>query len=151
MAFSLQELSDRLEINDLLVRYTKAIDEKNWDLLDQVFTADATIDYSSSGGVAGPLPEVKRWLERGLAAFPETLHLIGNSEVELEGDRARAKTAVYNPMFFAKPEGGRHHFAVGAYYIDELVRTPEGWRIASRLEQHHFTEGELPAGLVIPE
>lgn len=151
MAFSLQELSDRLEINDLLVRYTKAIDEKNWDLLDRVFTADATIDYSSSGGVAGPLPEVKRWLERGLAAFPETLHLIGNSEVELEGDRARAKTAVYNPMFFAKPQGGRHHFAVGAYYLDELVRTPEGWRIASRLERHHFTEGELPADLVIPK
>ena len=151
MTLSLQEVSDRIEIGDLLIRYTKAIDEKDWDLLDQVFTSDARLDYVSSGGIAGTFSQVKGWLAKALAPFPETLHLIGNSEVQLDGDSARARTAVYNPMFFARADGGRHHFAVGAYYNDELVRTADGWRIAKRVEDHAFTEGEHPAELVIPD
>ena len=151
MTFSLQEISDRIEIDDLLIRYTKAIDEKDWDLLDQVFTPKAELDYVSSGGIAGPFAEVKAWLANALAPFLETLHLIGNTEVQLDGDSAKARTAVYNPMFFAKPDGGRQHFAVGAYYNDELVRTPDGWRISKRVEDHAFTEGALPAELVIPD
>ena len=151
MTLSLQEISDRIEINDLLIRYTRAIDEKDWDLLDRVFTPDARLDYVSSGGIAGPFSKVKAWLSKALAPFPETLHLIGNSEVQLSGDAATARTAVYNPMFFARADGGRHHFAVGAYYDDELVRTAEGWRIARRVETHAFTEGEHPAELAIPD
>ena len=50
---STREISDRLQIQALLVRYTKAIDDKDFDLLDQVFTPDAHIDYASSGGPAG--------------------------------------------------------------------------------------------------
>ena len=56
---SLREISDRIQINDLLVRYTSAIDEKDWALLDTCFTPDAHVDYVSSGGVKGSYPEVR--------------------------------------------------------------------------------------------
>ena len=36
MTLSLQQISDRIEINDLLIRYTRAIDQKDWELLDTV-------------------------------------------------------------------------------------------------------------------
>ena len=49
----LQEISDRLEITDVLTRYTRAIDTGDWDRLDTVFTPDAEIDYTESGGIAG--------------------------------------------------------------------------------------------------
>jgi hypothetical protein len=55
-------LSDRLEIDDLLTTYTMAIDEGDWDALDRVFTPDAHLDYSASGGTVGAFPEVKAWL-----------------------------------------------------------------------------------------
>ncbi|MEV5559052.1 nuclear transport factor 2 family protein [Nonomuraea wenchangensis] len=45
-----RELADRLEIADLLARYTRAVDSGRWERLDEVFTADAVIDYSSAGG-----------------------------------------------------------------------------------------------------
>ena len=48
----LQEISDRLEIADVLTRYTRAIDTGDWDKLDTVFTPDAEIDYTESGGIA---------------------------------------------------------------------------------------------------
>jgi 3-phenylpropionate/cinnamic acid dioxygenase small subunit len=146
MTLSLQQISDRIEINDLLIRYTRAIDQKDWDLLDTVFTPDAEVDYVSSGGIKGSYPEIRAWLEKVLALFPVTVHYVTNSEVTLQGDRAAARTAVYNPMFLGSSGGSLHHFAVGAYYVDELVRTEAGWRIAKRREEQAFLEGSLPKG-----
>jgi hypothetical protein len=144
MTLTLQQISDRIEINDLLIRYTRAIDQKDWELLDTVFTPDAEVDYVSSGGIKASYPEVRVWLEKVLALFPVTVHYVTNSEVTLQGDRAAARTAVYNPMFLGNADGSRHHFAVGAYYVDELVRTEAGWRIAKRREEQAFIEGSLP-------
>ena len=42
----LQEISDRIEIDDLFARYCHAIDERDWDALDDIFTPDARIDYA---------------------------------------------------------------------------------------------------------
>ena len=126
---SIEEISDRIQIDDLLTRYTVAIDTKDWNLLDTCFTPDAHVDYTTSGGIKGSYPDVRAWLERALAAFPITQHFISNTVVELKGDEASSKTYVYNPMATQKPEGGQHVFNVGAYYIDKLVYTSEGWRI----------------------
>lgn len=150
MTMTLQQISDRIEINDLLVRYTRCIDTKDWNRLDTCFTPDAHVDYTQSGGTKGKYPDVRAWLEKALAPFPMTVHYITNSAVELDGDRASARTAVYNPMGYGKKDGSLHMFTVGAYYVDELVRTPEGWRIARRVEEAAFMEGTLPDELQIP-
>ncbi|RIL07964.1 MAG: hypothetical protein DCC71_01165 [Proteobacteria bacterium] len=145
-----RELSDRLQINDLLIRYTRAIDTKDWKLLDSCFLPDADVDYTATGGIAGKYPEVRGWLAKALAPFPITVHYVTNSIVELDGDRARARTLVFNPMFFANPDGSLHDFTVGATYVDELVWTDEGWRIAKRSEEAGFMQGSLPTALQIP-
>ena len=147
---SVQELSDRLQINDLLTRYTVAIDQKDWSLLDTCFTKDAHLDYTSAGGVAGDYPTVRKWLEAALALFPMTLHYVTNSVVELNGDAATARTAVLNPMGFQQKDGSLHLFTVGAYYNDELARGDEGWRIRQRIEEQAFMQGSLPEALQVP-
>jgi len=148
---SIREISDRIHIHDLLIRYTRAIDTKDWALLDTCFTPDAHLDYTATGGTAGAYPEVRAWLEKALAPFPITVHYITNSAVELDGDRARARTLVYNPMFFANPDRSLHDFTVGATYVDELVWTDQGWRIARRVEEAGFVQGTLPPALEIPQ
>ena len=150
MALSAQELSDRIEINDLLVRYARAIDARDWDLLDEVFTADAHIDYSSSGGVAGSYPEIKAWLGKALGQFTGYVHLLGNITVTLDGDEARAETFVANPMQVAD-DTGTHTFTVWAVYRDHLLRAESGWRIAERVESQLLFEGQLPPSLSIPD
>ena len=50
---SLAEVSDRLEIQQLLVDYSTAIDQRRFDDLDNVFTPDAYIDYRELGGIDG--------------------------------------------------------------------------------------------------
>ncbi len=149
-SLSIQEISDRIQINDLLTRYTVAIDTKDWALLDTCFTPDAHVDYTTSGGTKGPYPEVRVWLEKALAAFPMTQHFISNTTVTIEGDRAKSRTYVINPMGFPKEDGSLHIFTVGAYYNDELVFTDEGWRIAKRIEEQAYLDGTLPEALQIP-
>jgi 3-phenylpropionate/cinnamic acid dioxygenase small subunit len=41
---SLEEISDRLEIQQFLVAYSTAIDQRRFDDLDGVFTSDAYFD-----------------------------------------------------------------------------------------------------------
>ena len=146
-----REISDRIRINDLLIRYTRAIDTKDWKLLDSCFTPDADVDYTASGGVACKYPEVRAWLAKALAPFPITVHYITNSTVDLRGDRASARTLVLNPMFFANRDGSLHDFTVGATYVDDLVWTDAGWRIARRVEEAGYMQGTLPAALQIPK
>ncbi len=148
---SIKEISDRIRINDLLVRYTVALDTKDWDLLDSVFLPDAQVDYTTSGGIRGKYPEVKAWLQKALAAFSMTQHMISNSTVTIEGDRATGRTMVFNPMALKNAEGKQQLFYVGAYYHDKLVRTQAGWRIAERFEEQAYFDGALPEGFQIPE
>jgi 3-phenylpropionate/cinnamic acid dioxygenase small subunit len=145
-------LVDRLEIERLIVKYAWAIDEKDWDALDTVFLPDAYLDYSSNpGGAAGPYGEIRSWLEKSLAPFPVTQHLVTNIDVTLDGDRATARTMVYNPMGAATRDGPLHYFFLGGRYDDELVRTNEGWRIAKRVETLLWFQGSLPKELIVPE
>ena len=64
MPLSTQEISDRFEIQDLLIRYTRAIDTRDYALLDTCFLPDAYVDYVRSGGIKGKYPEVRAWLEK---------------------------------------------------------------------------------------
>jgi 3-phenylpropionate/cinnamic acid dioxygenase small subunit len=145
-------LADRLAIQALLVRYAWAIDTKDWAALDTVFLADAWLDYSSNpGGAAGHYPEIRAWLETSLAPFPVTQHLVTNIDPTIDGDRATCRTMVYNPMGAATREGPLHFFFLGGRYDDELVRTPDGWRIAKRVESLLWFQGSLPKELVIPD
>jgi ketosteroid isomerase-like protein len=138
----LQEISDRIEIQDLLSRYTDAIDRRDWDALDAVFTGDAFIDYTSVGGASGNLAEIKQFLDDSFKFFESTQHLIGSSVVNINGDEATARTICHNPMVF---KGGKDPrlLVCGIWYRDRLVRTPDGWRIAERVEESSYMK-EIP-------
>jgi 3-phenylpropionate/cinnamic acid dioxygenase small subunit len=134
-ALSLQEMSDRIEIQDLLTRYALAIDTKDWALLDTCFVADAHLDYTSTGGRKGPYPELRKWLAEALSPFAVTMHFIGNATVRIEGDRAHARTYLWNPMGFGKTDSALDWFVACAHYVDDLVRTVDGWRIRQRVQE----------------
>ena len=63
---SLEEISDRLELQHLLISYSEAIDRREFDELDDLFTPDAYIDYRDTGGVDGRFPQIKAWLAETL-------------------------------------------------------------------------------------
>lgn len=71
---SLQYLLDRLEIEDRVKLYAELIDRKRFDELESVFTPDAYIDYTASGGVAGSLDEIREYLRRSMGPLRAAPH-----------------------------------------------------------------------------
>jgi hypothetical protein len=123
------EISDRLEITDVLIRYTRAIDTGDWDRLDTVFTADADIDYTESGGIHAGFAEVKPWLAEMLPAFfPQRMHTLGQLEITVEGDAATVAAYFHNPMPADDGQGGTKIVEIGGIYHHQLIRTGDGWR-----------------------
>lgn len=134
---SLQEISDRMEIQDLITDYSHAIDEQAFDRLDDIFTPDAFIDYTATGGEKGDLAAAKAFLAAALPKFPCMQHIAANSQIRIKGDTATCRTILFNPMVFEE-DGGKTVFFVGAWYLDDLVRTEAGWRISKRIETQGY-------------
>jgi hypothetical protein len=125
---SLQELSDRMEIQDLMAKYTSAVDGHRWELFDQVFVPDAELDYTDvSDFKTNDVQTFADWLDGGLPKDRIYFHLCATTQVTIEGDTAEAVTLCLNPM----PADDRV-LLFGHWYRDHLVRTADGWRIAKR-------------------
>lgn len=133
---TLAEISDRLEIQQLLIDYSTAIDQRRFDDLDAVFTGDAYIDYRVSGGIDGRYADVKSWLKEVLPNFPAYYHMLGNVDVRVQGDHATSRAVCFNPMVLGGDQA--QIYFVGIWYVDEFVRTQDGWRMSRRVEEKCF-------------
>jgi ketosteroid isomerase-like protein len=143
----LQEISDRMEIQDLMVSYCYAIDSSDWDALDDVFTPDATIDYSEMVGVRGNLAHIKAFLAASLSQVVGFQHAISTTRLRFEGDVARGRTVCFNPITIKNAAGEKQVMFMGLWYRDTFVRTPQGWRIQDRYEERAYTHN-VPPGLL---
>ncbi|MFO0689148.1 MAG: nuclear transport factor 2 family protein [Myxococcota bacterium] len=132
----LAEAADRIEITELLHRYAHAIDSGKLELLGEVFTADATVDFGSvdqyveGDSVVKGLPTIRAWFEKALEPFPGVLHFMTNHRIELDGDEATTETLMQVL-----------HIAMGGIYRGHAVRTKAGWRFDRfTLEERSFEE-----------
>ncbi|MFG2352888.1 nuclear transport factor 2 family protein [Streptomyces sp. NPDC048521] len=132
----LATVMDRLAVDELITEYAVAVDDGDWTVYQELFTAGGRADYRSAGGIEGDAGQVAGWLAENLAVFAMRQHLIVNRRVRFglldhdTGDTARVRADYLNPMRFTgdgaptAPDlvcGGRYDFA--------LLRTPEGWRL----------------------
>ncbi len=132
---ALQEISDRMEIQDLVWRYSELIDKKQFQTLrDEIFTPDAHIDYSAFGGSVGDVESTIAFLEKAMPMFPATQHLNANIQIKVEGDQATGRVMCFNPQEM-ELKGETYWMAFGLWYLDEYRRTEAGWRIHRRSEE----------------
>jgi hypothetical protein len=131
----LRALQDRLDIHELLARYARGVDTKDWDLYRSVFTDDAHIDYSSAGAAAGTRDEVTAFLEAAFEAIPWAQHYITNVEIDLDGDTAHVLAMFFNPM---QLPGMNQPSSCGGFYHHDLVRTPDGWKSRRLVEESRW-------------
>ncbi len=134
MALSVQEMSDRFEIQDMLYRYADIIDRKAVDELNDIFTPDAHIDYSAFGGSVGDRSSTLEFLKQALPAFSASQHLNANVQITVDGDEGSGRVMCFNPMEMPLGEE-KQVFMLGLWYVDTYRRTPAGWRISSRKEE----------------
>jgi SnoaL-like domain len=121
---------DVIAIINVVNLYPVAVDTQQWDIFDQIFTRDTEADF---GGPAAwrDLAALKRDFETIHAPFSATLHTTSNHQVVVDGDRANCISHVHGR--FLRDIPGDNMYEAGGWYDDRLVRTPDGWRIKSRI------------------
>ena len=130
--------ADRNAIIDLAVRYTWALDTRNVEGLRDIFTPDATALLR--GVECNGVDEIIARVGGSILRLDHTQHLVGNHLVTVDGDEATHRCQLQGQHVLKGCEGG-DNFIVAGYYEDRVVRTADGWRIAHRLMQQTWTDG----------
>ncbi|MBN9098639.1 MAG: nuclear transport factor 2 family protein [Pseudonocardia sp.] len=139
----LAELIARQEIGDVLVRYCRAVDRGDLELLLSVYHPDATDDH---GMYSGNGHEFARWLlaQPGRDALV-TQHHLTNTTLDLDGDpeidTARAET--YFVAVHRRPGPPVTVGQFGGRYLDRLERRAGVWRISARVVVHDWSLREI--------
>ncbi|MFZ4517100.1 MAG: nuclear transport factor 2 family protein [Microthrixaceae bacterium] len=143
-----ERVADRLAIQDLAVAYGFAVDDADWPRWRALFTDDAELDYTHSGGIAGGIEEVTAWMPQGLSVFTWSLHSVLTHEIRFTGpDTATGRVHLFNRNG-VEWEGRMEFCDVGGLYLDEYRRVGDSWRFSRRTERSHYIAGGEFAALV---
>ncbi len=128
----LQELLDREKIKELRYKIAQSLDRRDWALFESLVTDEVDTDFSALGipvqraGRAAFVGSFRQNLGReGL----QTQHIYSNFRITLQGDRATSRFHQFAQHYLDGPDGPEE-FILRGEYIDELVRTPDGWKLS---------------------
>jgi SnoaL-like protein len=130
-----------VDLHQLVTRYSKGLDSRDYDLVRSVWAPDPHISYDlSTVGVEKDLltyhsaEDMVRDAQHIHAPLAVTMHQNHNYYFEVDGDRATGR--VYVDLFEVRVDDGTsqtvHHLG---WYDDEYVRVGGEWKI----KQRHFT------------
>ena len=124
MRKTIEEMLAEAAIKDIQMRYCRACDRADFELLRSCFHPDATTSYGYFGGSVDDFVVSAR---QQLPHFLLTTHNTGNQNVEVTGDSAWAEHyTVATHRLAADEQGPLRDFATSLRYIDR------DWRIAHR-------------------
>jgi len=158
LARRVRALEDREQIAKVIWTYSFLLDTGRWDdVPDAIYSEDGMDVHAEDTDppmVTQGRAAMKDFFRFTMPHFDGTQHFTGPSIIELDGDTATARTYLI----------AAHWMKIGAgtgpvrpadcimslCYDDELVRTPEGWRISKR-RLHAFGPGSSLAVGYMPE
>jgi len=118
---------DRLEIQEVLARYSHCVDRGRWDALLELFTEDCRLDLSQVMGLYEGRAGVKQFTEilAPLGVFMR--HLVTN--VVIDGDAERVRVEAY---VVAVTGSEANPSRTTGFYEDELVKQSGRWLLHRR-------------------
>ena len=138
----LQELVSRLEIGDVLCRYSRGVDRRDWALVKECFHDDAVDQHGEFIGDPNAFIE---WVSNRHANIRFSMHFLGNCLIEFQSsDHAIVETyfiALQRRENTDVAQGGTD-YEVFARYCDRFERREGVWRIAERRVVYDFDQHE---------
>jgi len=131
MRKTIEDVVAEATIKDIHIRYCRAVDRMDFDLLRSCFHPDAVTDYGYFGG------GIDEFIESAKVQIPMSLvttHNTGNQIVEVTGDTAWAEHyTVATHRMAADALGPERDFVTAVRYIDRVECRGGDWRIARRV------------------
>jgi 3-phenylpropionate/cinnamic acid dioxygenase small subunit len=142
---TVNDLLEQARINQVLLQYATLLDARDWAGLDDVFTADASVNYHGVGAFDGRSAIVSV-IQQFLDQCGSTQHMIGNVRISVDGNGARAKCYLQATHAGQGSHAGKT-MTVWGEYCDRLQLRPEGWRIVHRELFVQHVEGDIGVAL----
>lgn len=126
----LQEMLDHFRIRKVLAEYCRGSDRADEPLMASIYAADSWDDH---GVVRAPGPEYSKLMCERVAETTDSLsHLLGQSVITLDGDRAGAETYFLAVALDTAPDGTAMCNQLGGRFVDQLVRENGSWKVKHR-------------------
>jgi len=119
-----RELHDRALISELLLRFARALDERDWEGYAALYTDDGVLQLP--WGPPRPRQGLAEDTEANLGRFQATQHFSSNHQVAVDGDHATSRSYL-QAVHVVDPEA-TEHWTLGGWYDCAYRRTDEGWR-----------------------
>lgn len=131
MDAELQEMLDHFRIRKVLAAYCHGCDRGDADLMAGVYAKDSWDDH---GLIKAPGPEFVTAIMQSIRDDTETLsHLLGQSIINVDGDRAGAETYFLAVTRQPGLDGGPACNQLGGRFVDRLSREDGEWKIKHRV------------------
>jgi hypothetical protein len=130
-----QQLEDQAQIDRVLKLYFRGADRTDWELIRSCFFQDAQVDMTSDFFQGDRDRFIDDYLRSpaALGGFTRTMHIAGNTIIELDGDIAYTETYVTaHHTTTDDHEWAGKFVTVWLRYIDRFERRRREWRIAKR-------------------
>ncbi len=143
--YGLQRLADRMEIQDLMYRWCRAIDRLDFLAMRELFHSDA---IDRHGMYEGDIDGLIEWIRERHKPITFSMHQVSNMFIEFATpDLALAETYIWSVQRYAADAGAsltsisggqpvREGFGAdvmgGSRYVDRFERRDGRWRIALR-------------------
>lgn len=137
---TLDDLLAEREIYRKLVRFAHAMDERQWDLLEEITTRDIEADVG-----VGPLQgrdALVSVMRQFLDQCGTTQHLLGNVLIDVNGDNATSQAYV-SDMHLGCEGKENITFRTLGLYKDEWKKLDGQWRMCRRLKENRGTVGSM--------
>jgi ketosteroid isomerase-like protein len=126
----LNELADREAIRECLYRYSRGVDRLDADMVRSAYWPDCVDNHMNFTGNA---EEFIAWSFPIMGSMDQTMHIIGNVLMNIEGDTAGAESYFYGIHRINLPDGGKSDVIGAGRYVDTFEKRGEEWRIIKRL------------------
>ena len=123
----MSEADDRRQLQDVMLSYAAAVDDRDMARYRACFADDVEIVGFGEAVVKG----ADTWtasVESQLEAFSATQHLMSPQLATLSGDAASTRTDVQ--ALHVLKDGDGAMFTLWATYLTDFIRTADGWKIA---------------------
>jgi hypothetical protein len=148
---AVRNLIERAEISDVVIRFTSALDAQDWQLFRSCLSDEIEIDFYDSTGQSASTQKAEDFAAFGQTSLEglKTQHLNLNHEITISEDRATCISKIF-AMHHRPNSYGLDFFNMHGYYVMDLVRSLEGWKIEKVKQSLTWCEGNptlLPVNL----
>tara|TARA_B110000444_G_scaffold156063_1_gene145949 strand:- start:413 stop:865 length:453 start_codon:yes stop_codon:yes gene_type:complete len=131
---NIEELIAERQIYRKIVGFARAMDDRNWEALDEITRDDINFDLGAGmmQGRDALIENIRSFLDD----CGPTQHLLGNVLIDVIDDKASSKAYVSDLHVSANEESDQTFSTLGDYH-DEWQKMGNEWFMIKRVKQNH--------------